>query len=129
MELLFLYFWLKLDAIRDALIPVTVILFVSWLGLFVWIRGTAKSGPFSEETEVIETLKKKYKNLRMVLFYLPILTWTMHLLLPTSKETAILVAGHYALEFSKSPEGGKVWTLVRGTANKMLDQALKEVAK
>lgn len=51
------------------------------------------------------------------------------LVIPSAKETAILVGTHYAVQLGKSAEGAKVMTLIRRKANEYLDEQLKEATK
>lgn len=49
-----------------------------------------------------------------------------HALLPSSKDTAYLVAGHYALKAVELPEAQKIASVLRKKANEFLDEQLKE---
>ncbi len=129
MELLFIYFWLKLDRFITFSWALWIFVGVFWLFLWLWILSCEKRGPFGADKENIKQSLLQTKKLRLVLSFVFLFGLFSSLLMPTSKETAILVASHYAMEFSKSPEGVKVWAIARKTANNILDQVNKEVSK
>lgn len=124
MELILLYFWMKLDAIGTMSFIIAISVTVFYMILATWIR-TNNDGPFLEDPEKVDFLLKKHKSFRRLLLILGIIFWTIQTFLPTTKQAAILVGGYYALQFSNSEEGKKVKTLLQMTANNMLDDAIK----
>lgn len=127
MELVLIYLWLKLD------------LLLSIISGFLWLSaiGTAATLPpwetdsYSKEiTEELERLQKaKERRLvwrkRWATIFMGLLI--PFLLIPNSKETATLVLSHYALSLAQSPEGEKVFKLIRATANNILDAELQKL--
>jgi len=140
MDLFFIYLWLKLDAIGifcasiGALLSLVVVLVGT-------VNSTTKVNPAYDAWKKENSKQLVYHNpydpnLRVMLWstwprwkYVPMMMLVMSVILPTSRDTAIIFASHYALELSKSPEGEKVWQLVRGTVNKELDAALADLVK
>lgn len=122
MELLLVYLWLKLDTL---IIAGWCSLCVGLISLLVY--GICKSEvnyPCSKE----EFAKKYWKSYKRILI-VGIISGVFSLLLPNSKDTAILVGTHYGLSLIKSEEGKKVMTLVRARANQYLDEQIKEAVK
>lgn len=128
MEMFLLWFWLRLDGILHVISGLTIFFALCSLMLWVWIR-TNNTGPFCESESEVQRLNQKHAKLRFRLKVGFVIGLMFSTLMPNAKETAILVAGYYAVQLSKTPEAGKVYTLIRSTANKMLDAALKEAAK
>ena len=118
MELFLLYCWLKLDSI----------LMMLWISLFitaiVLIFATAHRMDISEDENPEAVLfRKQHTKAYKSWFALALFA----LLLPNSTNVAVLVAGSYAIDFVKSPEGTKVSALIRGKANEILDAELKKL--
>ena len=47
-------------------------------------------------------------------------------IIPNQIQTAVLVAGHYALKMANTPEASKVMSVLRKKANEYLDQQLAD---
>jgi hypothetical protein len=109
MELFFIYLWLKLDVITTFVIVTGVLLLVG-LGICQFVMACEK-----------QKWMNHFKKL-VALGGLIILCGNM---IPSQKETAILVGSHYAIALANSPEGVKVQNLIRKKANEYLDAELK----
>lgn len=120
MELFLIYLWLKLDVIIGVLVG-PLLLFIPAIIVGVFFR----LDNFDDE-DTSAKLFRKYHT-RLVIYSAGVLA--LGVLLPSSKETAILVGSHIAIESIKSPEGEKVGKLIRKKANDFLDEQLKEVTK
>lgn len=118
MELFLLYLWLKLDSFG------LVLCLFFMVGLLIYgFSWIIRTGSYYSDKDSQIKIKAKQKL---------ILVGTMgclvaSLVLPSSKDVAILVAGSYALDLAKSPEGAKVATLLRGKANELLDAEIKKL--
>jgi len=120
MELFLLYLWLKLDAIGVTLALITVAGVLLYGAL--WFYRIAEN----YDAYGLEKLRRyKIKQQRVLIGTICCLV--VGLALPSSKDVAILVAGSYALDLAKSPEGAKVATLLRGKANELLDAEIKKL--
>lgn len=119
MEILFVYLWLKLDSITVALYIVAGVLALAVP--LVYALGFTDQHYESDR----KAYKSEYQNKRDRCFTIGVICGVLALLLPGSKDTAILVATHYAGELVRSPEGTKVLTLARKKANEYLDAAIK----
>ncbi len=120
MELFLLYLWLKLDAIVGTIILITVIGVLLYGSLWVY-RLMANDGEYD-----VDKLRR-YKIKQQIVLIGTLCCWVVGLALPSSQDVAILVAGSYALDLAKSPEGAKVATLLRGKANELLDAEIKKL--
>lgn len=118
MELFLLYLWLKLDFFG------LVLCLFFMVGLLIYgFSWIIRTGPcyFDKASQIKIKAKQKL-----------ILVGTMgclvaSLVLPSSKDVAILVAGSDTLDLAKSPEGAKVATLLRGIANEVLNAEIKKL--
>jgi hypothetical protein len=119
MEVFLVYLWLKLDSITVALYIVAGVLALAVP--FVYAVGY----PDGCYQETKKAYKAEHQNTRNRCFTIGVICGVLALLLPGSKDTAILVATHYAGELVRSPEGTKVLTLARKKANEYLDAAIK----
>lgn len=120
MELFLLYLWLKLDMF----LSVTGVLSV--VGLVLWSIGWLPR--FIENTDLNPTeTEKMFNKGHTLLFKLSAVCVVLTLVVPSSKDTAILVGASYAFDLAKSPEGQKVGSLLRGKANELLDAELKKL--
>lgn len=110
MELVILFLWLKLGVLIGVLTAVCAALGASLLLLCLF--------------NAVEN-DKVYPN------------WKKHLaafvgavlitgLIPSQKDTAILVGAHYALKVVDTPEAGKVMSVLRKKANDFLDTELNK---
>jgi uncharacterized oligopeptide transporter (OPT) family protein len=112
MELLFIYFWLKLD-------------------IFIWLSFVLAAGIsvicISDHAKPVynDTDEKRGESRRNKFFVAIFIALGIGIILPSSKDAAILVGAHYALALGKSEEGQKVMTLVRKKANEFLDEQIK----
>lgn len=108
MELFVLFLWLKLGVLIGVLTAVCAALGVSLL-LMCFFNAV-------EYDKVYSNWKK-----HLAAFVGAVLITG---LVPSQKDTAILVGAHYALKVAESPEAGKVVSLLRKKANDMLDSEL-----
>ena len=121
MELFVIYLWLKLDLFIRIFIAGSLF---AGIGIsFIY----AVSPPVTTKSKEDYYIKwsKPYKRFLLAISIL----FTFGVLLPSSKDLAILIGASYAVDFAKSPEGAKIGTLIRKKANDYLDEQLKEVAK
>lgn len=144
MELVFLYVWLKLNS----LISLSIVLAIGGTLIYALLWCISQISISDAHDEVrgyredkdktsIETPKQKAKREWKAFFsgrlrFIPRMVVACTLFSafsPNATETAVLVAGHYALQFSNSEEGKKVKTLIQLTANNMLDDAIKSATK
>ena len=124
MELLLVCLWLKLDVlIVWSIIIAIVAFFVGVLIPTVALFTQGDSLNPERWMQVHGPLWKARRNLGLKIF-IPFLLFSM--LVPSSKDTAILVASSVAIDVAKSPEGAKIGQLLRGKANEILD---KEISK
>lgn len=118
MELFLVYLWLKLDSV------IVMLFFISALcGLFyglAWIPRSDGSAKAAEEEKIFI----KWHNRS---FFIGFIALLFSVFLPTSKDTAILVGTSIAIDVAESPEGTKIATLLRGKANELLDEQLKQL--
>lgn len=135
MELFLLYIWLKLD---------TISVVCGLLGLFFAIYGVGhvlaigndkdynkcSDYKYASDSEKRE-LDTKHKSKQTEWYHHAIggaictsLLWFTGLALPSQPQAAVLVAGHYALKMSESPEASKVMSVLRKKANEFLDAEL-----
>jgi len=118
MELLLLYLWLSLESITVGILVVMLCSLVFW-----YFGGVVLNNmyPFEREKEEKKAWVKWLKRMpAMAISFFALLV-----LIPNQQQTAVLVAGHYALKLAETPEAGKVMTLLRKKANEYLDEALK----
>lgn len=120
MELFIIYLWLKVDLFTNLftwfLVPITLIVLL----IYVIARSEKSSYSIDQFKTNWDSKLKKFLIVSSTLFTIGVLT-------PDSKDIAILVGASYAVDFAKSPEGAKIGTLIRKTANDYLDEQLKEV--
>lgn len=120
MDLFLIYLWLKLD---------TFVLFAGFfagIGFFIW--GFLCIPVFAADEREREGLW--YKPVRLLWKsggFAIVFSCLMWLVLPTSKDVAILVGSSIAIDMAKSPEGHKIGALIRGKANEFLDEELKKL--
>lgn len=140
MELLLLYLWMKLTTL-EVLNGVAIVL-CGILG-FVLLLGTLGDGELpkrykfgtKEEWEAACKCQVEQDNTRWEVRVRQRLKWiipaliALFVVMPSQTQTAVLVAGHYALRMSDSPEASKVMQVLRKKANEYLDEELKEVKK
>lgn len=120
MEVFLVYLWLKVDSLLTLLFVIALLLFVLTSVFYSFGRMDCYQ---DEKDDFIAkhwgNAKKAYK-IGMVLLI-------SSLMIPSSKEIAILVGTSYAVDFAKSPEGAKIGQLIRKKANDFLDEELKEI--
>lgn len=142
MELFLLYLWMQLNVVPWVLIPLTLLSGLCGLITFfthhnddTW--GTEwKKLSYREREEA--TWVKWVEEQRKTSVYLKAFNrckWVflcalgLLIVVPSQTQTAVLVAGHYALRMADSPEASKVMQVLRKRANEYLDEELKEVKK
>jgi outer membrane lipopolysaccharide assembly protein LptE/RlpB len=103
MEVLLIYLWLKLDDLQLILL----------IGAMLGCMGC------------LYHLVENITIPRWLKIWTPILVVVL-ILLPDSKQAAIMVGTHYAVRAAESPEAVKVMTLIRMKANELLDKAIQE---
>ena len=125
MEVFLVYLWLKLDIL---IVCATFIAILS--GIIGVITPSAvllaDGDSYNPERWRAERglIWKARRNLGLKIF-IPFLLFVI--LVPSSKDTAILVASSVAIDVAKSPEGEKIGKLIRGKANEMLDKELENL--
>lgn len=128
MELVLIYLWLKLDAFITVLcIGLVFSIVAAATTLIVWEEADEYGRPTEEAIIKAANLKvcRMSWRKRWVVMFMGLLV--PYLLIPNSKETATLVLSHYALSLAQSPEGEKVFKLIRATANNILDAELQKL--
>jgi hypothetical protein len=112
MELLLIYLWLKLDLVNGilgwSLMGLLLATAVTW---FMYVDDCLDKSTF-----------KKFAIWSSIVL-------ATFVVIPSTKEMAILVVANYAIDGAKSPEGQKLWNLVRLKANVILDQEIKALQK
>lgn len=140
MELLLLYLWMKLTTL--AVLNGVAILLCGILGFVLFLgsldeRELPKRHIFGtkEEWEAACKYQVEQDNTRWETRVRQRLKWiipaliALFVVMPSQTQTAVLVAGHYALRMADSPEASKVMQVLRKKANEYLDENLKEVKK
>ena len=122
MEVFLVYLWLKLDSLRFFL---CVTFFICVLGWFVY--GISLSDCHFDKDK--NEHRNKWWPVTKKTLISGVLCLIISLLMPSSQQTAILVGTHYAVDLAKSPEGAKVFSLIRKKANDYLDEQLKPEPK
>ena len=126
MELLLLYFWLKINSIIHTLIGISVLSTVG-MGILALMTIFTKADNLPESEDYIWAAKVQKKLNKWV--YLPIICTFLSVMLPNKTDIAILVGASVAIDVAKSPEGTKVGQLLRAKANELLDDAIKDLKK
>jgi len=121
MELLLLYFWLKLNTIiaflgfaSGILIVISILCVIVYLDTSAYGDGPTLGGSF-----------KAFSRAGVAGVLLLVLTFAI----PNRTETAILVGANYAFKAAETPEAQKVMTLIRKKANELLDEELEKNSK
>lgn len=122
MELILIYLWLKLSAIQVALNTGVVVFAIACVASFV--IAMIRKHDYDDAGGSAFWLKR-----RTLFLWLFVPTMTLSVFWPTPKDVAILVGAHVGLSVAKSPEAQKAWTLIRGKANEILDQAIQDQLK
>lgn len=121
MELMLLYFWLKLNTIITFLIIISALLIViGVLCVFSYLDNSTYERPI--------TLAGSFKAFSRA-GMLGVLTLVLAFGIPNRTETAILVGANYAFKAAETPEAQKVMTLIRKKANELLDEELEKNSK
>lgn len=122
-----MYLWLKLDTILG--IFTTMIFVYCGFRIIHWL-SIAMESPWSEEERIANTAAMKdftdkfWRRATKVIIALFILA-----AVPTSNQTAVLVAASYAESAIQSQEGQKVVQLAKLKANKYLDEQIKSLTE
>lgn len=122
MEVLFVYLWLKLDALF------WLVFMVFPFSLCCWFVYGLVISEYHREDQQIKFRACWWPTTKKMLF-VGISCLIISVMLPSTKQTAILVGTHYAVDLAKSPEGTKVFSLIRKKANDYLDEQLKPEPK
>ena len=117
MELFLLYVWLKLDTIHFTCGFIIVLTLIYLLFRAMWATSPSNDRKREMTSQKLSTSIRRCSVTIAVLFI-------TGLVLPTQKETAVLVAGHYALQVIESPEAAKIVGVLRMKANEYLDKEL-----
>lgn len=121
MEVFFVYLWMKLSLFEIGvgnMLTSVILIVINFLAFFVVYECGGESN---------FTTLKKWSFRFWVWLFIP---WAIACaILPSQKEMAILVGTHYAVQFSNSPEGEKVTTLIRMKANQYMDEQISEINK
>lgn len=136
MELFLLYVWMKLSTIQVVLgifiaAGVVAVLFCAITLLDDSVPKRYNYDTREEWETAVEAKKKNrgpYRLLQRLKWAIPALI-ALFVVMPSQTQTAVLVAGHYALRMTDSPEASKVMQVLRKKANEYLDEELKEVRK
>lgn len=128
MELFLVYMWLKINTFIGWS---EAIAFVALAMFGVCIVNILSSGMHeygSTQKKWDEEKGPIWKKRRAAALKILIPFASFALLMPSSTDTAILVASAVAIDVAKSPEGTKIGQLLRGKANELLDAELKKLA-
>lgn len=122
MEVLFVYLWLKLDALFWLVFMIFPFSLICWFiyGLGLGDAICARQGDLFRDHWWSQTKKVLIAGVSCLI---------ISVMLPSTQQTAILVGTHYAVDLAKSPEGVKVFSLIRKKANDYLDEQLKPETK
>jgi len=140
MELFLLYVWMKLSTL--AILNGIAIFLSCALGVVLFLvmsdyESLPKRSDYRNREEWEEACKRheEQKGSLWEIRVLHRLKWiiaaliALFVVMPSQTQTAVLVAGHYALRMADSPEASKVMLVLRKKANEYLDEELKEVKK
>jgi ABC-type uncharacterized transport system permease subunit len=130
MELFLLYLWLKLDgfiALSVLFTVLSVITLLISLGNYRDARSNLINYRALYDPKKQEARLASWKPWIKGSFISSLCFLFLTALLPSSKDTAILVGASVALDMAKSPEGQKIGTLIRGKANELLDNEIKKL--
>jgi hypothetical protein len=128
MELFLIYLWLKLDSVANLCLALAIISTVGYI-IFWLPRGVEQfDRSFQNNPENNKTIGKLLK-IHNRLPFIAVILYCVVVILPSSKDVAILVASSVAIDVAKSPEGVKLGSLLRGKANELLDQELNKLNK
>lgn len=123
MELFLLYAWLKLDGVHFILAGATVVLMLGTV--FAGIGYLINDGDYNFEKRARDGCRNAIRRMWVPL----VVVIVTQLVLPTSKQTAYLVGGHFALKAASTPEAEKVMAILRKKANEYMDEQLKPATK
>lgn len=117
MELFLLYLWLKLDLFSS----ICTLLFMGggFLGGFLFCISADSDHPGDV----------KGRSFAKKLLIVALICGPIAMLLPSKKDAAILVGGHFALQAVQSPEAAKIISVLRLKANELLDEQLNPKEK
>lgn len=126
MELFLIYIWLKLDSIIPVFGISTVLLLACALicGLHCTFEDLWN---VSQVPEHRRRAAASSVSLFKRLFIGGICTLVLAIGLPSSKDVAVLAGSYFGMQVVKSEEAQKVWTLMRGKANELLDEEIKKL--
>ncbi len=130
MELFLIYAWLKLDTICGVLIFAAVAsgLFSALLyGMKADAIGDRKYSWTNQELNEAKIVRLGDTFSKTIKVF--ILAGTFAVFLPSSKDTAILVASSYAIDMVKSPTGAKVYKLLQMKMESVIDEEIKSLEK
>ena len=120
MESFLIYIWLKLNGVIGMLYIVGGIgLLLCGFALILRLVDRWDTEPTSNDLRAIKLHNRMLLISSVSLF--------VGMLLPTAQDTAVLVGSSIAIDVAKSPEGTKIATLLRGKANEILDEQLKQL--
>lgn len=119
MELLLLYFWLKLNTIIALFVLLCVGSVAAALLRFGWCHS-----PYNDDETKRRLVASKHLWWRFASGALIGLFLANSI--PNRTDTAILVGGHYALKIGETPEAAKIMSLMRKKANEILDAELSK---
>lgn len=114
MELLLIYFWLKLNAIITLSVICTAAL---GLVLFITFLYVIDGNKYS-------TVQHRKKTVTGFIFFL-----LLSIAIPSRTEVAILVGASYAFKVAETPEAEKAMKLIRAKANELMDEEINKITK
>ena len=123
MEVLFVYLWLKLDTF----IPILVAYGFCCTTVIPSVYSIGRPSSYLYGRDELAAYETKWAKIAKRTFISGVVALAIATLLPSSKETAILVGTSYAVALAKSPEGVKVGTLIRKKANQFLDEQINSI--
>ena len=138
MEVFLVYLWLKLDSIRTFIHVMFGVALPLLALVFFAVRSSGYDLFDEPPPEWVKAREAKNKPTNVGSYAGPrfvgvvVFAFASHIfagLMPTSNQTAALVATYYAVSLAKSEEGNKVLTLVRAKANEFLDSELSKITQ
>lgn len=123
MDLFLVYLWLKLDSVLGVFQFITVVGLCSLLVLtYIYLLSFTESDIRGTEARI-----KLKKCINKALLIISIST-TFAIVIPSTKDMAILIGVHYINKAIETPEAAKIQTLLRMKANEVLDKHIQEGA-
>ncbi len=137
MELFLLYLWLLSDTFITCLYILGVLSVV--VAIFYWINSSScletighytgnRWYDYKYKRRLAQVAYRKAVATKKWALWIGIVLLCLGTLLPGKTTIAYLVAGHFAIQVSKTPEASKFLEVIRLHANKQLDAELEKLS-